>query len=172
NEYNIDEVYFCLPYVKYGQIKQIIDICEDKMIKVKLITDFRAFSFKGLELERFDHIPVLNVSAIPLDDRRNQLTKRVFDVIFSAGLILFVFTWLFPLIALAIKLDSRGPVFFTQKRTRKDGRDFLCWKFRTMHVNSEADSKQATKNDCRVTTVGAFLRKTSLDELPQFLNVL
>lgn len=168
----IDEVYCCLPYVKYGQIKQIIDLCEDRMIKVKLITDFRAFSFRGLELERYDHIPVLNVSSIPLDNRDNRVVKRIFDVIFSLVLILFVFSWLFPLIALAIKVDSRGPVFFKQKRTGKDNVDFLCWKFRTMYVNNDADHKQATKNDCRVTSVGAFLRKTSLDELPQFLNVL
>lgn len=172
NEYKIDEVYCCLPYVKYGQIKQIIDLCEDRLIKVKLITDFRAFSFKGLELERYDHIPVLNVSTVPLDNRENQIVKRVFDIIFSLSLILFVFSWLFPIIALAIRINSRGPVFFKQKRTGKDNADFLCWKFRTMYVNGDADSKQATKNDCRITAVGAFLRKTSIDELPQFLNVL
>lgn len=172
NEYPIDEVYCCLPYVKYGQIKQIIDLCEDRLIKVKLITDFRAFSFKGLELERYDHIPVLNVSSIPLDDRKNQIAKRVFDIIFSSLLILFVFTWLFPIIAIVIKLNSKGPVLFKQKRTGKDNADFLCLKFRTMYMNGESDVKQATKHDRRITPIGAFLRKTSLDELPQFLNVL
>jgi putative colanic acid biosysnthesis UDP-glucose lipid carrier transferase len=172
NEYPIDEVYCCLPYVRYGQIKQIIDLCEDRLIKVKLITDFRAFSFKGLELERYDHIPILNVSSIPLDNKNNQITKRVFDIIFSVSLIVLVFSWLFPIIALAIKLDSKGPVFFKQKRTGKDNADFLCLKFRTMRINGDADSRQATRHDCRITTVGAFLRKTSLDELPQFLNVI
>jgi putative colanic acid biosynthesis UDP-glucose lipid carrier transferase len=168
----IDEIYCCLPYVKYGQIKQIIDLCEDRLIKVKLITDFRAFSFKGLELERYDHIPVLNVSSIPLDDRKNQVMKRVFDVIFSLLAAVFIFSWLFPMIAVAIKLTSSGPVFFKQKRTGKDNTDFTCWKFRTMYANGESDSKQATRHDCRITPVGAFLRKTSLDELPQFINVL
>lgn len=168
----IDEVYCCLPYVKYAQIKQIIDICEDRMIKVKLITDFRAFSFKGLELERYDHIPVLNVSSIPLDNRNNQVMKRVFDIIFSLFAITFVFSWLFPIIALAIKLNSKGPVFFKQKRTGKNNEYFYCLKFRTMRVNDESDTKQATRDDSRITTVGAFLRKTSLDELPQFFNVL
>jgi putative colanic acid biosysnthesis UDP-glucose lipid carrier transferase len=172
NKYNVDEIYCCLPYVKYGQIKQIIDLCEDRLIKVKLITDFRAFSFKGLELERYDHIPVLNVSSIPLDNRKNQVTKRVFDVIFSCLLVIFVFSWLFPIIAFAIKMTSKGPVFFKQKRTGKDNTDFTCWKFRTMYVNGDADSKQATRHDCRITPVGALLRKTSLDELPQFINVL
>ncbi len=168
----VDEVYCCLPYVKYGQIKQIIDVCEDKMVKVKVITDFRAFSFKGLELERYDHIPVLNVSSIPLDNRNNQVLKRVFDVMFSMLFIVGVFSWLFPIIALAIRLNSKGPVFFRQKRTGKDNSDFVCLKFRTMYVNHDADHKQATKGDCRITAVGSFLRKTSLDELPQFLNVL
>jgi putative colanic acid biosysnthesis UDP-glucose lipid carrier transferase len=172
NDLAIDEVYCCLPYAKYGQIKQIIDACEDKFIKVKLITDFRAFSFKGLELERYDHIPVLNVSSIPLDNRNNQVVKRVFDIMFSLFLILFFFSWLFPIIALAIKIDSRGPAFFKQKRTGKGNAGFLCWKFRTMYMNGDADSKQATKHDQRITTVGKFLRKTSLDELPQFFNVL
>jgi putative colanic acid biosynthesis UDP-glucose lipid carrier transferase len=171
-EVPIDEVYCCLPYVKYGQIKKIIDLCEDKLIKVKVITDFRAFSFKGLELERYDHIPVLNVSSIPLDDRKNQVIKRGFDIVFSFLTIVFVFSWLFPIIALLIKLDSRGPVFFKQKRTGRANNDFLCWKFRTMYVNDDADVKQATKSDSRITVVGAFLRKTSLDELPQFFNVL
>jgi putative colanic acid biosysnthesis UDP-glucose lipid carrier transferase len=172
NKTPIDEVYCCLPYVKYGQIKQIIDLCEDRLIKVKLITDFRAFSYKGLDLERYDHIPVLNVSSIPLDDRNNQFVKRVFDVIFSLALFTLFFSWMFPIIALAIKIDSKGPVFFKQRRTGKDNQDFMCWKFRTMHVNGEADLRQATKYDNRVTAVGAFLRKTSIDELPQFINVL
>jgi Undecaprenyl-phosphate glucose phosphotransferase len=171
-EVNIDEVYCCLPYVKYGQIKKVIDICEDRLIKVKVIGDFRALSFKGLELERYDYIPVLNVSSIPLDDRKNQTTKRVFDILFSSFLILFLFSWLFPIIAVLIKLDSRGPVFFKQRRTGKGNQDFLCLKFRTMYINGDADHKQATKHDCRVTPIGTFLRKTSLDELPQFLNVL
>lgn len=172
NKHAIDEVYCCLPYVKYGQIKQIIDLCEDRPIKVKLITDFRAFSFKTLELERYDHIPVLNVSSIPLDNWKNQSIKTIFDIGFSLFLILFVFTWLFPIVALLIKIDSRGPVFFKQKRTGKDNTDFFCWKFRTMYVNGDADHKQATKHDNRVTPLGAFLRRTSIDELPQFFNVL
>jgi putative colanic acid biosynthesis UDP-glucose lipid carrier transferase len=172
SEILVDEVYCCLSYVKYGQIKKIIDVCEDRLIKVKVITDFRAFSFKGLELERYDHIPVLNVSSIPLDDRQNLIVKRIFDIIFSSLLCIFIFSWLFPLIALCIRIDSKGPIFFRQKRTGKDNTDFICLKFRTMYTNKEADSKQATKLDCRITTFGAFLRKTSLDELPQFLNVL
>lgn len=167
-----DEIYCCLPYIKYGAIKKIIDLGEDRFIKVKLIADYRAFSFKGLELERYDHIPVLNVTSMPLDDRRNQVVKRTFDVIFSGFISIVIFSWLFPLIALAIRLDSRGPVFFRQRRTGQNNKEFWCLKFRTMQVNDQSDHQQASKNDSRITRVGSFLRKTSLDELPQFLNVL
>ena len=85
---------------------------------------------------------------------------------------LFLLSWLIPIIALLIKLESKGPTFFKQLRTGKNGRAFYCLKFRSMTINEDADTKQACKNDCRVTRVGAFLRKTSLDELPQFINVL
>lgn len=168
----IEEIYCCLPYIKYGEIKKIIDLCEEKMIKVKVLMDYRAFSFKGLELERYDFIPVLNVSSVPLDSRKNQILKRIFDITFSCFVIVFLFSWLFPLIALIIKLDSRGPVFFFQSRNGRGNVDFRCLKFRTMRVNPESDTQQATKDDPRVTRIGALLRKTSIDELPQIFNVL
>lgn len=168
----IDEVYCCLPYMKYGEVKRIVDLCDDYYVKVKIITDFRAFFSKGLALDRYDRIPILNVSSIPLDDRRNQAVKRTFDFIFSLFFVIAIFSWLFPIVALIIKLDSSGPVIFKQKRTGRDNKDFYCLKFRTMKVNKESDTQQATKYDNRITKVGAFLRKSSLDELPQFLNVL
>ncbi len=168
----VDDIYCCLPYVKYSLIKELIDFGDKHLVKVKLLTDFRGFSSKSLSLERYDYIPVLNVSSTPLDDRKNMVTKRVFDILFSSVVIICVFSWLFPLLALLVALDSRGPIFFKQKRTGKDNRTFYCYKFRTMYVNHEADHKQATKHDNRITRIGGFLRKTSLDELPQFFNVL
>jgi putative colanic acid biosynthesis UDP-glucose lipid carrier transferase len=87
-------------------------------------------------------------------------------------MIVFIFSWLFPLLALLLKLDSRGPVFFLQKRVGKGGRSFTCYKFRTMIVNQEAHDRQATKNDARITKLGKLLRTTNIDELPQFFNVL
>lgn len=100
------------------------------------------------------------------------LRKRLFDIAFAAIVIFFLLSWLIPLIALLIKLESKGPTFFRQLRTGKDGKPFYCLKFRSMTMNPDADVKQACKGDRRVTKVGAFLRKTSFDELPQFLNVL
>jgi putative colanic acid biosynthesis UDP-glucose lipid carrier transferase len=171
-ENQVDEVYCCLPYVRYTKVKELVDFGDTNLIKVKLIADFRGFSFKGVELERYDHIPVLNITNIPLDDLKNQVVKRVFDVIFSSLVIIFIFSWLFPLLALLIKLESKGPVFFKQKRTGIKNKTFWCYKFRSMYVNAEANSRQARKGDARITRMGAFIRKTSLDELPQFINVL
>ncbi len=168
----IDEVYCCLPYVDYRNIKKLIDFGDEALVKVKLLADFRGFAGKGLELQRYDHIPVISVTASPLDDWKNKAIKRSFDIVFSLFVIIFIFSWLFPLIALLIKLESKGPVFFKQKRTGIDGREFYCYKFRSMRVNNEADEKQATKDDDRITRIGRFIRKTSIDELPQFFNVL
>lgn len=167
----VSEIYCCLPYIRYTQVKKLIDFGEENLIKIKLIADFRGFSMKGLELERYDLIPVLNVNPIPLDDYKNRLVKRAFDLAFSSFVIVFLLSWFMPLLAIIIKLDSRGPVFFKQKRTGKDKQEFWCYKFRSMKVNSESDFQQATKADFRITKLGYFLRKTSLDELPQFFNV-
>lgn len=108
----------------------------------------------------------------PLEQTANIFFKRSFDIIISSLLLMAVFCWLFPLIALLIKLDSKGPVFFVQKRNKMNGRLFTCIKFRTMIVNPEADTQPAKENDQRITRFGAFLRKHHWDELPQLINVL
>jgi putative colanic acid biosynthesis UDP-glucose lipid carrier transferase len=108
-----------------------------------------------------------------IDNRRSYLiVKRVFDIGVSLSVIVFILSWLLPVLWILIKLDSRGPVFFVQKRVGFLGRSFPCLKLRTMYVNSEANTKQATENDLRITRIGRFLRGSSLDEIPQFLNVL
>lgn len=110
---------------------------------------------------------------IYIDSRRGYLLgKRVFDLVASVMVIIFIFSWLFPILWILIKLDSRGPVFFVQKRVGFLGRSFPCLKFRTMYVNAEADTMQATETDPRITRMGRFLRQSNLDEIPQFLNVL
>jgi putative colanic acid biosysnthesis UDP-glucose lipid carrier transferase len=108
-----------------------------------------------------------------VDSKRTYFfCKRVFDVLFSSLVILLILSWMLPVMALLIKMDSRGPVFFFQKRTGKGGKLFTCYKLRTMIVNREADLLAALKNDRRITRVGRFLRDYNLDELPQFFNVL
>lgn len=167
----VQEIYCCLPYIDNLKVKNLVDFGLSNLIKIKLITDYRGFFSRGVSLENYDNIPVLNVAAVPLDERNNLIIKRVFDILFSSFVILFLLSWAVPLIAISIKLTSVGPVFFKQKRAGKGNRPFNCLKFRTMVVH-HSEFKQATKNDPRVTAIGKFLRKTSLDELPQFINVL
>ena len=107
----------------------------------------------------------------PLDNIFNSVLKRGFDIVFSGFIIIFLLSWMYPLFALIIKLQSRGPVIYKQLREGKDGVHFMCLKFRTMHLNDESDYSWTKLNDPRVTKSGVFLRRTSLDEFPQFLNV-
>ena len=100
------------------------------------------------------------------------IRKRIFDIVFAGLVAILLLSWLVPLIALCIKLDSHGPVFFRQLRTGKNGKPFYCLKFRSMRTSADADRTQASRYDSRITRIGGFLRKTSLDELPQFFNVL
>ncbi|HET9504713.1 MAG TPA: sugar transferase [Hymenobacter sp.] len=103
---------------------------------------------------------------------RTPQSKRLFDMVFALLVAVALLSWLIPIIAVLIKLESRGPVFFKQLRTGKDGKSFYCFKFRSMRVNADSETKQARRGDARITRVGAYLRKSSLDELPQFINVL
>ncbi len=171
NEEHIEEMYCCLPDLKNRSIRELIDFGDETLIKVKILYDFREISSKGLELQRYEHIPVLNVTAVPLDEKKNRFVKRVFDIAFSSFVMILFLSWFIPLVSILIKIDSKGPVFFRQKRTGKNNNTFGCLKFRTMYVNNTADLQQATRNDSRVTKVGYVLRKTSLDEFPQFINV-
>lgn len=172
----IDELYCSLTNANYDYLKYLINLGHENRVKVKLIGGLQGNLYGSLvetpKPEWYGSIPVINVTSIPLDNWRNRFVKRLFDILFSFLVIVFVFSWLVPIIAAAIKLTSRGPVFFKQKRTGLNDREFICWKFRTMRTNNDPDTKQATKHDPRVTPIGAFLRKTSLDELPQFFNVL
>lgn len=169
---DIDEIYCVLPHMDYTKVQKLIDFAEDNFIKVKIIPDFRGFPYKAVDISLFDFIPVLNVREQPLEDGFNIFTKRIFDVIFTTVIFIFVLSWLIPIVVVLIKIDSKGPIFFKQNRAGKDNETFKCYKFRTMYVHNQPEHKQASKGDPRITKVGGFLRKTSLDELPQFFNVL
>lgn len=170
----IDIVYCALPGTRRSDITDLMEFCERNTIRFRVIPSADSFIpvVKTSGLEFHGAVPVSMIRQEPLDSASSRRLKRAFDVAFSLGVILFIFTWLFPILALLVKLSSRGPVFFKQMRLGKDNEQFVCWKFRSMRMNKEADSKQATKNDPRVTAVGRFLRKSNLDEMPQFFNVL
>ncbi|MEY2705033.1 MAG: hypothetical protein RL407_1095 [Bacteroidota bacterium] len=153
-------------------VKQVIDFAEEHYIKVKMIPGQSLQLEKSLSFSRYGDFFVINVNEIPLDSLLNRMAKRVFDLAFAGMVTLFILSWLIPLVGFLIKLESRGPIFFIQKRNGLNNRVFNCLKFRSMTPNDYADSLQATKEDPRVTRIGAFLRHTSLDEMPQFLNVI
>jgi len=153
-------------------VKKVIEFADENYIKVKMIPGGSLQLEKNLTFSRYGDFFVINVNDIPLDNALNGFAKRAFDLVFSSLVIVFILSWLIPLVGLFIKLESKGPVFFIQKRNGINNNVFDCLKFRSMTPNDYGDTKQAIKNDPRVTKIGSFLRNTSLDEMPQFINVL
>ncbi len=170
-ENNVDIIYAYLPALGNNRLKRLIDFAENNLIKVKIISQFSSLSYRNLSIQNHGNIPVVNISAIPLDDRVNLILKRAFDIIFSSIVIVAILSWMIPLVGLLIRLESKGSIFFKQDRTGLNNRKFRILKFRTMFLHDDKAVKQATKNDARITKIGAILRKTSIDEFPQFINV-
>lgn len=170
--HHIKEVICSADKLSKENLNNILEYCENNLISIKVIPDSAGFMGRNLVTTFVEHMPLLALRKNPFDEATNQFIKRGFDIVFSLFVIVFILSWLTPLIALLIKIDSRGPVFFLQERSGILNKSFKCFKFRTMKAEKNAEFKQATKNDSRVTKIGSFLRKTSLDELPQFFNVL
>lgn len=169
---DIDEIYFSVAELSNKQINELIDFADNNLRELKFIPDNKEIFSKKLKYEYYDYIPVLSLRDIPLQEHLNKFVKRLFDILFSLFIIIFILSWLTPLLAILIKIESKGPVFFKQSRNGFNYKEFDCYKFRSMTPNKNAHLHQATKGDARVTKVGAFIRKTSIDELPQFFNVL
>ena len=167
----VDEIFIAPSLFDLNVVDEIIDYAENNLIKIRVVPNFAGLFSSNLKLDYVGNSPVLVYRDVALDDIVNATVKRTFDVIFSLLVMIFVLSWLVPLMALIIKWETKGPVIFKQKRSGINNEDFECYKFRSMGVNEDSHSTQATKGDVRVTKVGAFIRKTSLDELPQFFNV-
>jgi putative colanic acid biosynthesis UDP-glucose lipid carrier transferase len=168
----VDEIIISLPHHAGKLINDLFRYADNNMIRVRVIPEFSEYLSQTFSIDYVQNIPILKLRSEPLNSITNRTLKRFFDILFSLIIVFFIFTWLFPIIAIIIKLTSKGPVFFVQERTGKDGVAFNCFKFRSMSVNNNSDNLQATKNDARVTVFGAFMRKTSIDELPQIINVI
>lgn len=168
----VHEVYCCQHDIGKKELKKLINFADNNLIRLKILPELSNYSFHKLKVDLHDILPILMVRTFPLDDAMNKFIKRSFDIVFSSAVILLVLSWLLPLVAIAIRLDSRGPVFFKQTRSGINNKHFQCYKLRSMYVNKEANLQLARKGDSRITRVGAFIRKTSIDELPQFFNVL
>lgn len=173
----VDEIIISLKTFDSQLIQKIIRVADKNAIRTKIVPEFFQLYSSKFKMETFGHLPILSVREEPLEEFHWYFLKILLDIIFTLFLFLFVFVWLFPIIALAIKIDSKGPIFFIQERWGKDGKVFKCYKFRTMVHNAQTTLpngrfNQTTKNDSRITKVGLFLRKTNFDELPQFINVI
>jgi putative colanic acid biosynthesis UDP-glucose lipid carrier transferase len=168
---SIDEIYFALPLTHQHLLKELSRFADDQLIHFRIAPDFSNIVNRRGSTFLVNSVPVLTTRREPLGLLANAYMKRVFDIVFSLLVICTVFPFVFPLIALAIRLDSEGPILFKQLRPGKRNKLFECYKFRTMYVNNNTEL-QASKDDRRITRVGKFLRKTNLDELPQFFNVL
>ncbi|MDM1406866.1 exopolysaccharide biosynthesis polyprenyl glycosylphosphotransferase [Myroides sp. DF42-4-2] len=171
SQHQVDEIFMQFSFTKEKNFLAILEFADNNMITVSYIPTQKDILNHNLSLEYYDLIPVVPRRVIPLDKPYNQLVKRLFDLVFSTLVIVFILSWLVPLVAFLIKRESKGPVFFKQKRTGLNDEEFWCYKFRSMHLNADSDREQATRNDQRITKIGTFLRKTSLDEFPQFINV-
>ena len=166
----IDEVYCSIKELSNKQIKGFVEFCDINVKSLKFIPDNNELFGKNLRLNYYDITPILSLREIPLDDHINSFIKRVFDIIFSTFIIVFVLSWLIPVLGLIIILESKGPIFFKQNRPGIKEKGFACYKFRSMTLNSRSEDS-ATRNDARITRVGKFIRGRSIDELPQFFNV-
>ena len=171
-EQEIDEIYCSTENINDQEVKALIKFCDNNLKTIKFIPNSTKLNSKKLIYETYDSLPILSLRRVPLQDSVNLFFKRLTDIIISLAVVVFVLSWLTPIIALFIKKESDGPVFFKQTRNGINYEEFSCLKFRSMIVNENAHKLQATKGDTRVTKIGAFLRKTSLDEMPQFINVL
>lgn len=169
---HVDEIYCSISELTDQQIKTLIDFADNNLKVLKFLPDNKEIYTKKMDFNYYGYLPILSLRSIPIDVPINQIIKRVFDFTLAFCVLIFVLSWLTPILAILIKLESKGPVFFKQRRNGLDYREFFCYKFRSMKPNPTANIHQTTRGDTRITGIGKFIRKTSIDELPQFINVL
>ena len=170
-ENQVNEIYCALDEIPNDQLVDIVDFADENKIAIKFIPGTNEIFSKNLKINYYEMFPVLSMQKTILHDPAIKIIKRTFDILFSLIVIICFLSWVIPLFAFLIKLESKGPVFFKQGRPGLDEKEFFCYKFRSMKINGTTEM-EASKNDPRVTKIGKLMRKTSMDETPQFLNVL
>ena len=168
---NFDEIFISTKIPLKTQI-ELTDFCDKNLISVKLLPELVNYEFKNFFIKKLYNIPVIEVNQLPLDLWYNKILKRLFDIIFSLLVLVFFISWMYVIFGIIIKIQSRGPVLFKQRRHGIGGKAFYCFKFRSMVMNDQEDTKFADNKDSRLTKFGKFLRISALDEMPQFINVL
>lgn len=168
----IDEIYVALPMIALQRIRHILDMISDTTVKTYIVPDFYNYSSYTSTVRSIHDLQAVSIFGSPLENRLNAIIKRTEDIVLGS-IIMVLISLVMMMISIGVKITSPGPVFFKQDRYGIGGKKITVWKFRTMNVMENSGTIiQATKNDPRVTPFGAFLRRTSLDELPQFINVL
>jgi len=168
----VTELYVPISMLDNRKVEELSSYCDEHFIRLRMVMDWSRLSARNIDNVKYNQTTVFKISSTPLDDPYNASVKRLFDIVFTLMAFIFIFSWLFPILFFLIVIDSGFPIFFKQDRSGRNNKIFKCYKFRSMKVNAEADTIQATHNDNRITRIGRILRKTSLDELPQFINVL
>lgn len=171
-DHEVDEIYCTLPGTQDQKMLRLLNFSEKHMIRFYIVPEFYRIVKKSMLMQVMESVPLLTVRREPLQAAYNRALKRCFDVVFSLAVLLTIYPVMYVIVGILIKISSPGPILFKQKRTGIYGEEFDCYKFRTMRVNPQADELQAQKDDPRKTRVGDFLRRTNLDEFPQFVNVL
>ncbi len=168
-----DEITITLPLNDYDRLEELVSQCEKSGVHTKFIPDYQSLFPSNPYTEDVQGIPVINIRYVPLTNSFNRLLKRIVDII-GALIAIVIFSPIMLFAAIAVKATSKGPIIYKQERIGLNGEPFMMYKFRTMRVQTEAEEKKGwtTQNDPRVTKIGAFLRKTSIDEMPQFFNIL
>ncbi len=173
NENEIDEIVIALPNYASDQLDTIIDICNKQAVRINIIPDYFRFGSKKFQVNMMGDFPIIRVRTEPLAESHWKFIKRIFDIVFSFSVMIFILSWLFPILYILVKVSSKGSALFKQDRIGADNKKFTCYKFRTMFITPDGEKyNPLTENDSRVTPVGKFLRKSNLDELPQFINIL
>lgn len=167
----VDEIYIAVNTDDDDELKPLLKLCQHRMIRVYYVPRSHSTAKRKTKIVEMGDTYVMAQYNEPLMSATQRLKKRAFDIIVSGLFLLFCFPWIYLIVAIITKITMPGPVFFKQKRTGYDGKDFYCFKFRSMKVNKDSDKVQATKDDPRVTKWGHFMRHANIDELPQFINV-
>ncbi len=172
-EKTVDEVIIALPIYASNQLDEIIKTCNRRAVRANIIPDYFRFVSKKFQISMIGNFPIITVRSEPLGEFHWRFVKRAFDIIFSILAIIFILSWLSPLLIVLNRFFSSGALFFVQERIGVNNQTFHCYKFRTMHVDNKSTNEYqpTVEGDLRITKIGKFLRKSNIDELPQFINV-
>lgn len=168
---DVDEIYCSMDEISDEDVNEYVKYADQNYCVLKFIPNSQRIFSKRLKTDYYEYLPVLSIPEISLNNSTNRAIKRGFDIVFSSIIIVFILSWLIPLLYILIKLESKGPLIYRHRRNGINYKEFVCYKFRSMRDENFSDLIQVKKDDPRVTRIGKFIRRTSIDELPQFFNV-